>query len=330
MKAAFINEPGPADSIIYGDLNDPQPAAGQALVRVGAVSVNPIDTYIRAGMVPMELPKPFIVGSDLAGTVTAVGEAVSDLSVGDRVWCSNQGLMGRQGTFSELACIDAQWLHRTPDPVKDEDVAAIALVGITSHIGLVYRARLQADDTVFVNGGSGGIGSMVIQIAKAIGARVVATAGSAERAEKCRTLGADLTINYRTEDVAAAVSEFAPEGVDVFWETRRDADFENTIPLLAQRGRYIVMAGREARPTFPVGPFYVKDCELHGFAMFNYSAAEQQQSGKDLHNWLTTGQLKANIDRVLPLSDAGAAHKLQEENTIGLAGTLAGKIVLKP
>ena len=90
------------------------------------------------------------------------------------------------------------------------------------------------------------------------------------------------------------------------------------------------MAGREARPVFPVGPFYVKDCELHGFAMFNYSAAEQKQCGADLNGWLSDGRLKANIDRVLPLEEAANAHKLQEENTVGLAGTLAGKIVLKP
>jgi len=330
MKAAFIHQPGPPESIVYGDLDDPVPAAGQVLVKVGAVSVNPIDTYIRSGMVAMDLPDPFVIGSDLAGTVVAVGEGGADLKPGDRVWCSNQGLLGRQGTFSELACVDAAWLHRTPDSVPDEDAAAIALVGITAHIGLVRRARLQAGETVFVNGGAGGVGSMVIQIAKAIGARVIATAGSDARVEKCRALGADHAINYHSEDVSAAVSEFAPEGVNVFWETRREADFLNTIPLLARRGRFILMAGREARPVFPVGPFYVKDCELHGFAMFNYSAEEQGPCGQDLNRWLAEGKLKANIDRVLPLSEAAAAHKLQEENTIGLAGSLSGKIVLKP
>jgi len=169
-----------------------------------------------------------------------------------------------------------------------------------------------------------------MQIAKAISARVVATAGSDERVAKCRELGADLAINYRTDDVAAKVAEYAPDGVNVFWETRREADFEACIPMLAKRGRFVVMAGREARPTFPVGPFYVKDCELHGFAMFNYSAEEQRSCGDDLNAWLAEGRLKANIDRVLALADAAAAHRLQEENTVGGAGTLAGKIVLKP
>lgn len=330
MKAAFITEPGPVDQLVYDDLPDPEPAAEQVLIRTGAVSVNPIDTYIRSGMVAMELPNPYIVGSDIAGTVESVGEAITNFKPGDRVWASNQGLAGRQGTFAELTCIDAEWLHLTPANVADEDAAATALVGITSHIGLVQRARLQAGETVFVNGGSGGIGSMVIQIAKAIGARVIATAGSDERVDKCRTLGADLALNYKTSDIATSVAEFAPTGVDVFWDSSREIDLEKALPLLAKRGRIIVMAGREARPILPVGPFYVKDCELHGFAMFNYPASEQDQCGGDLNRWLAEGSLKPNIDRVLPLSETAQAHRLQEDNTLRLAGTLAGKIVLKP
>ena len=104
------------------------------------------------------------------------------------------------------------------------------------------------------------------------------------------------------------------------------AESDWAIGLLAKHGRMVVMAGRDARPVLPVGPFYVKDCALHGFAMFNYTAAEQRPCGEDINRWLAEGKLKANIDRVLPLSEAAAAHKLQEENTIGLAGTLAGKI----
>lgn len=330
MKAAHINETGPPENILIGDLPTPTPAAGEVLIKTGAVAVNPIDTYIRAGMVAMDLPKPYIIGCDIAGTVEAVGEGVTDLQTGDRVWASNQGLFGNQGTFSEFACLKSEWLHRTPAKVSDEDAAAISLVGITAHIGLVQRARLQAGETVFVNGGSGGVGSMVIQIAKAIGARVITTAGSNDRVERCREFGADEALNYRTTDVIKAIRDFAPDGVNVYWETRRDADFEATVPLLAKRGRYIIMAGREARPVFPVGPFYVKDCELHGFAMFNYSAEEQKQCGEDLNRWLSEGRLRANIDRVLPLAETAVAHRLQEKNTIGLAGTLAGKIVLKP
>ena len=330
MKAAYIEETGGPENLKYGDLPDPTPTAGEVLVRVGAVSVNPIDTYVRSGMVATELPMPFIVGSDLAGTVEAVGEGVTHWKTGDRVWGANQGGHGRQGTAAELACVGADWLHAIPEGVSDEDAAAVALVGITAHIGLVLRAQVVAGETVFVNGGAGGVGSMVVQISKALGARVIATAGSDERVAKAKAFGADEGINYKTEDVAARVLEWGPEGVDVLWESRREADFEWAIPLLAKHGRMGVMAGREARPVLPVGPFYVKDCTLHGFAMFNYSAEEQRRCAEDINRWQAEGKLKANIDRVLPLREMAAAHRLQEENTIGLAGTLAGKIVLKP
>ena len=121
-----------------------------------------------------------------------------------------------------------------------------------------------------------------------------------------------------------------PTGINVWWETLRDPNFDRVVPLLAPRGRMILMAGREARPPFPVGPFYVKGCSLHGFAMFNATAAEQQAAADDINRWLAAGKLKSVIDRVLPLSQAAAAHRLQEENTIGKQGTLTGKIVLTP
>lgn len=171
---------------------------------------------------------------------------------------------------------------------------------------------------------------MVVQMSKALGARVIATAGSDEKVAKAKAFGADEGINYQTGDVVKQVQELAPDGVDVLWETRRETDLDWAMGLLAKRGRMVVMAGRDARPMLPVGPFYVKDCALHGFAMFNYPAGEQRQCGDDINRWLTKGKLKANIDRVLPLSEAAEAHRLQEENTIHLAGTLAGKIILKP
>ena len=139
-----------------------------------------------------------------------------------------------------------------------------------------------------------------------------------------------MAINYKTEDVAARVKEIAPEGVNVWWETLREPNFDQTVALFAPRGRMILMAGRDARPTFPVGPFYVKGCRLHGFAMFNATPDEQRAAAEDINRWLAEGKLKPRIDRVLPLDQAAAAHRLQEENTIGKAGTLAGKIVIKP
>jgi NADPH:quinone reductase len=167
MKAAYIEATGPPEVIRYGDLPRPSPKEGEVLVRVGAV--NPIDLYIRAGTVAMPLPKPFILGCDLAGTVEAVGPDAKRFNVGDRVWGSNQGLLGRQGTFAEYACVLEDWLYPTPPSVPDEQAAAVALVGITAHLGLFRCADLQPGETVFVNGGTGGVGSMVLQMGKALG-----------------------------------------------------------------------------------------------------------------------------------------------------------------
>ena len=186
MKAAYIKQTGPSENITYGDLPTPAPTGGQVLVKVRAVAVNPIDTYIRSGLVQMKLPFPFVVGCDLAGVIEAVGPNTTRSKPGDRVWGSNQGLLGRQGTFSEFAAVDECWLHPTPIKVTDEQAAAVALVGITAHLGLVRVARLQRNEIIFVHGGTGGVGSTVMQMAKAIGARVITTGGSDEKVEACR------------------------------------------------------------------------------------------------------------------------------------------------
>lgn len=143
MKAAYFETTGAPEVIKYGDLPTPSPKEGELLIKVGAVSVNPIDTYIRSGMVQMNLPKPYIIGCDVAGTVERVGPQVKRFEVGDRVWGSNQGLLGRQGTFAEYACVHEDWLYPTSTKVTDQQAAAAALVGITAHLGLFRCARLQ-------------------------------------------------------------------------------------------------------------------------------------------------------------------------------------------
>lgn len=330
MKAAYIEQTGGPEVIKFGELPRPEPQAHEVLVKVGAVAVNPIDTYIRNGANYWELPRPYIIGCDLAGTVEAVGSAVKRFQLGDRVWGSNQGLMGRQGTFAEYSAVDERWIYPTPTQVSDESAAAMALVGITAHLGLFQCVKLNPGETLFVNGGAGGVGSTVIQMARAAGAKVFATAGSSEKVEACKSFGADVAVNYKTEDVAAALKAFAPNGVQIYWETTREPDFDKIVSYVAERGRIVLMAGRESRPPFPVGPFYVKGCSLHGFVMFKASPDEQRLCSEDINHWLTTGRLKPQIGKILPLADAAEAHRLQEDNTLRKAGTLSGKILLKP
>jgi NADPH:quinone reductase len=330
MKAAYFTQPGPPDVIQYGDVPTPTISGTQVLVKTAAVAVNPIDTYIRNGANYWELPKPYIIGADLAGVVDQVGTAVQRFKPGDRVWCTNQGFMGRQGTFAEYCAIEEAWLYPTPARVADEVVAASALVGITAHLGLFRAAQLKAGESIFVNGGTGGVGSMVVQMAKAAGAKVLATAGSAEKCTAARQLGADAAVNYKTDDIAAAVEKLSPGGIHVYWETTREPDFDKIVSYLRGRGRIVLMAGRDARPPFPVGPFYVKECSLVGVVMFKATPEEMRTCAEDINDWLADGKLKANISHRFKLSQAAEAHRLQEENTLKRAGTLAGKIVLTP
>lgn len=325
MKAAYVNQPGPAESIIVGELPRPEPAENQVLVRVRAAAVNPVDLYVRGGMVPGDLPTPYVIGCDLAGEVEAVGAEVIRFKPGDRVWGSNQGIGGRQGTYAEYTVVDEDWLYPTPSDVDDQTAAAGAMVGITAHLGLFAEADLQRGETILINGGSGGVGSTVLQLAKAAGARVIATAGSDENLAKCRALGADVALNYRTFSAEAIQGV---EDVNVWWETTRSPDFDMIVTCLAPRGRIVLMAGREARPELPIGPFYTKGCSMHGFVIFNASADEQRDASGDINRWLSSGDYRPAIGRVMPLDEAAAAHKLQEENTLGGAGTLSGKIVI--
>ena len=332
MKAAYITETGAPSVITYGDLPQPQPSAGEVLVRVRAVAVNPIDTYLRAGAIAMPLSFPFIIGCDLAGTVTAVGTGTTRFQVGDRVWGSNQSLFGRRGTFAELAAVHEQWLYPTPAKESDAEAAAGALVGITAHLGLFRFAKLQPGEIVFVNGGAGGVGSSVIQMAKGAGARVITTAGSAEKQELCRQFGADLVVDYRSPDMDDEIRKFVAErgGINVWFETLREPTLDRTVSLMAPRGRILAMAGRQVRPEFPWGPFYVKDLSLHGFAMFNALPDEQRECANGINALFDRGMWKPQIGKTFPLSEAAAAHQLQQENTLDKKGTLYGKIVLVP
>lgn len=328
MQAAFIKETGAPDVIQFGELPDPTVGDDEVLIRNHAVSVNPIDTYVRAGAVAFELPIPFMPGCDSAGVVEAVGASVDGHSVGDRVWCTNQGLLGIQGTFAEKIAVKSDWVFPLPDQVSFNDAAASALVGVTAHLGLFREANLQPGETVLVIGGTGGVGSMVVQMAKAVGARVMATGSNADKCKRILDLGGDVAINYSAESIVEAVKREAPEGINVFWETRREPDFDMAIECMAGRGRMVLMAGRDARPEFPVGPFYVKECSLHGFVMFKASPEEMRACANDINQWLVDGKLKANIAEVLPLSQAADAHRLQEQATLNGTGNLAGKIVL--
>ena len=330
MQAAFIQQTGAPDVIQFGELPDPVATDSQVVVRVRAVSVNPIDTYIRSGSVELPLKFPWIPGCDFAGDIVECGAAVTRFQPGDRVWGSNQSLFGRAGSFAELAAVDEDWLYPTPSDMTDEVAAAGALVGITAHLGLFLHADLKDSDLVFVNGGTGGVGSSVVQLAKSLGCRVITTAGTAEKIAACRAMGADLALDYNSETLDTDIRAFADSngGIDVWFETHREPNPERSIGLMAKRGRIVVMAGRNARPVFPVGPFYTMDLKVCGFAMFNASPDEQRVCANTINQLASAGNWNPPIGKVLPLSAAATAHQLQENNASGSGERVSGKIVL--
>jgi NADPH2:quinone reductase len=329
MKAAYIEKQGGPDEIRFGDLPEPILGPGEVLVKVGAAALNPIDLYLRSGIVAMPIAFPYVVGADLAGTVVELGPGASRFRVGDRVWGSNQSFFGRQGVAAEFGAVAEDWLYSTPANLSDLDAAAMAMVGITAHLGLFDRARLRPGETVYVAGGAGGVGSMVVQIAKIAGARVATSAGREETLRVCRDLGADLVVNYKEGELAARLRAFSEEGIDVWYETQREPDLETNVPLLKRWGRMVLMAGRGAKPVLPLGTFYTRNCSILGFAMFNSPPGDQREAADEIAGWASEGKLRPVIGKVFPLEAASQAHAFLEENTMGKAGTLVGKVVLE-
>ena len=172
MKAAYIEQVGPPEFIRFGELRVPKVGPTDVRVKVHAVAVDPIDTYIRSGKFPIPLPFPFVIGRDMSGQVEEVGTAVTRFRAGDRVWCNNQGYDGRQGTFAEYVVASESLLYPLPAGVDEKEAVAFVHSGLTACVGL-QRAQPVAGETIFVNGGSGGVGSAIIQLAKSRGLRVL-------------------------------------------------------------------------------------------------------------------------------------------------------------
>ncbi len=181
MKAAYINELGPPENIKYGDLPEPVVGESDVLVKVAAVTVNPVDTYIRKGIYSVAMKFPFIIGRDMTGVVTAVGAKVTRFQPGDRVWSNCQGYDDRTGTFAEFLSINENRLYALPKGCDMQESVAFLHSALTAVVGLFDRAQLISGETIFINGGSGNVGTAVLQIAKACGARVAVTAGSADK-----------------------------------------------------------------------------------------------------------------------------------------------------
>jgi NADPH:quinone reductase-like Zn-dependent oxidoreductase len=313
MRAAYIEQFGSADEIRVGELPVPQAGPGDVLVRVAAVAVDPIDTYIRAGKYPVTAPFPFIIGRDLVGEVVHKGAGATRFASGQRVWCNSLGYDGRQGSFAEYVPVAQERLYPLPEHIDPLRAVAVFHPAATAFLGLVrHLSGVHLGQVVLVGGRTGNVGSAVVQLAAAMGARVVATAHGAEDAAWSRTCGAHDGFDYADPDLADAVRAVAPDGVDVVWNTSGHDDMDMEVRLLAHGGRLVLIAGLDQRPRFPVGPFYTKDARAVGFTITTAAPTEMSEAATAINALLAAGRLRMRIARVLPLTEARAAHRLVE------------------
>ncbi len=325
MRAAFIHDVGPAENIVWGEIPVPEPPADHILLKTTAVAVNHVDTFIRAGAYRTRMRFPFVIGRDVVGTVVRPARSSPAFRAGDVVWCNSLGFDGRQGSFSEYCAVPVERLY--PLPAGADPVRAVAALhaATTATIGLFGKAGLVRGETVVVSGAGGAVGSATVQLATAAGARVIATTGHGDR-EWCRECGAFDVLDYREPNLYGRIADLAPDGIDVYWDNSGDPDFAATVPLLAPRGRMIVTAGLNARPSVPVGALYTRDASLLGFAVTNATASDLERSARRINTALADGTLTPRIGARLALSEAAEAHRLLERKDT----SLRGRIVLLP
>lgn len=321
MRAAYIEQLGPPEVICYGKLANPLPGPTDVLVDVEVATVNPVDTFVRSGAWRTPVEFPFVIGRDLVGTVAAAGPGQPGFRVGDPVWCNSLGYAGRQGAAAEQAVVPADRLYHLPEGVSPTDAAVLVHPAATAYLGLFTHGRVRAGETVVVAGGAGNVGGAMVAMAANAGARVIATANPRD-ADHCRALGASDVIDYRDHGLAQHIRDACPQGIDVYLDTSGTNDLTTAVDLLAKRGRVIVLAGLRARPVLPVGPLYLKDCSIIGFAISQATTAELAEAARSINNLLASKQLRPRTTETLPLSAAAEAHRRLE------VGELHGKRII--
>jgi len=329
MRAAYIERLGSAGEIRYGEFDLPTAGPGQVLVRVEALAVNPVDTYIRLGAFHTEITFPFIIGRDLVGEVVRVGAGVSRYAPGQRVWCDSLGYDGRQGSFAEYVAVDQERLYPLPAHVDAVQAVAVFHPAATAFLGLVgYVGGTHPGETILVGGGAGNVGSAVTQLAAAMGARVLGTAHGADDAAWLRSCGASEVFDYDDPHLEDAVRAAAPDGANVVWNTSGDDNLDMEVRLLARGGCLVLMAEMSQRPAFPVGPFYTKGARVVGFTITAATTRQLAAAAEAINALLAAGRLTMRIARTYTLAEAAEAHRLVEGS--GPTGKAKGRVIVVP
>ena len=323
--SVFVSEPGDRSVLQVRTHDVPDPAAGEVQVEVAAAGVNFIDVYKRQGVYPVQTP--FVLGEEGSGTVTAVGPDVGDLAVGDRVaWC--------QSTGSESTVVNkpAHLLVKVPDGVDLEVACAAMLQGLTAHYLVTSTYAVKEGDVALVHAAAGGVGQLLVQMVTARGATVVATAGSDEKLEIARALGAQHVINYSTfdsqDDLAAAVREAAGRGVDVAYDGVGKATFDASLASLRPRGTMVLFGGASGQ----VPPFDIQRLNSGGSLFLTRPTLGHYVADRSEYEWraaevlgaVAEGSLKVEIGGRYPLVEAAAAYEALEGRQT------TGKLVLVP
>jgi len=314
MKAVILRSFGGPESFEILDVPKPAPGAGQVLVRVYATSINPLDYQVRRGDYADLVPLPAITGHDVSGVIEAVGPGVTMFSPGDEVWYTPQIFEG-PGSYAEYHIAAESIVGRKPPSLNHVEAASLTLVGGTAWEALVVRAALRVGESILVHGGAGGVGHVAIQLAKAIGARVLTTVRE-ENFEFARSLGADVVIDYAKEDyVGAVMQETAGRGVDVVFDTVGGETLARSPEVLAQLGRVVTIVDI-AQPQNLIQA-WGKNASFH----FVFT---RQNRGKldELSILVERGQLRPHVGAVYALADIPLAHAKLESPNNGIKGKI--------
>jgi NADPH:quinone reductase len=305
MKAIRVNEFGGPDVLKSEDVPEPSPGAGQVLVRVRAAGVNPVDTYIRSGVHAVKPQLPYTPGLDAAGEVEAVGEGVTRVSPGQRVYLAGS----LTGTYAELTLCEESQCHALPERLSFAQGAGIFTPYATAYRALFQRAKALPGETVLVHGASGGVGTAAVQLARAAGLRVVGTAGTDEGRRLVLEQGAHEVLDHRAPDYLEQLGGLTGgRGVDVILEMLANVNLDKDLGALAKGGRVVVIG---SRGTVEINPrqAMTRDAAILGMTLFNISPQELQSIHAALGAGLEAGTLRPVVGRELPLSEAARAHE---------------------
>jgi NADPH:quinone reductase len=322
VKAIVVREFGEPDVMRVEEVPNPVPGPGQVLVRIRAVGVNPVDTYIRKGAYARRPKLPYTPGADAAGVVSAVGHGVAHLSAGSRVYIIGT-VAGAYGACAELAVCEPAQVHPLPDSISFEQGAAVGVPYGTAYRAIFQRASARPGESVLVHGGSGGVGTAAIQLARAAGMVVLATAGTPRGLAHLAAMGATHAFNHSTPDYTDRIMEATEgRGVDVILEMLANANLNRDLGLLARKGRVIVIGNRG---TIEIDPrqTMARDADIRGMTLFNTSPAEMVEIHAALGAGLANGTLRPVVGREFALEEAPLAHV-----TVMSPGA-HGKIVLR-